>query len=103
MTIKDVVMGEDFTERPKGYYESLSKGLVKIKNMSTTHLQNAIRKLDNTIIYETIDGIMKPQKRGCELPIYQELLYEYSKRDFTSLSHGKYITRSQLKELSIDS
>ena len=103
MTIKDVVMGEDFTERPKGYYDSLSKGLIEIKKMSTIHIRNAIRKLDNTLIYETVDGVMRLEKRGCQLPVYQELLYEFSKRDLTRFSRGKYITESQLKELSIDS
>ncbi len=100
MRIKDVVTGENFME---GYYESSSKGMIKIKDMSTQHIKNAILKLDKTIIYNTIDGVMHSHGKGYELPVYKELVQEYSTRPERVNLYRTFITKKQYEQQKLDS
>jgi len=61
------------------YYESMSMGVIPIKEMNSHHLVNAIRKLEQTVVIK-IENAQKTYVNGNTLPVYKDLTDELSIR-----------------------
>lgn len=76
--VKEVVQFANFDAVPRGYYESDTKGLVKISEMNTFHIVNALNKA--TVQYYTR---LKPDPTTFNLAQYL--------KDFVGLANNPVI------------